>query len=131
AWLFATYSAAGKGRSPEQHYACMPIDELCALPVPAIAADDAVLFLWVYDPMLREALQLIDAWGFRFKTVGYIWIKTVSPSLRDGLLPFRMSTGYHTRKGAEQCWIATRGRGYTRLSKAERQVVHAPLREHS
>ena len=43
----------------------------------------------------------------------------------------RRNLGYHTRSGAEQCWLATRGRGYRRISKSEPQVVFAPVREHS
>ena len=130
-WLFRTWSPAGEGRSPARHYACLDMTALADLPVGTLAAENAVLFLWVYDPMLPDALQLIEAWGFRFVTVGFVWVKKVSASLRDGLSPFRIGTGYHTRKGCEQCWIAVKGRGYARLSRGEPQVIHAPLREHS
>ena len=53
----------------------MSIDELCALPVEALAAKDCLLFLWATFPMLPEALQLIRAWGFTFKTVAFVWLK--------------------------------------------------------
>ena len=53
----------------------MSIDKLCALPVETLAAKDCLLFLWATFPMLSEALQLIRAWGFTFKTVSFVWLK--------------------------------------------------------
>ena len=53
----------------------MSIDELCALPVESLAAKDCLLFLWATFPMLPEALRLIKAWGFSFKTVAFVWLK--------------------------------------------------------
>ena len=52
----------------------MGIDELCALPVETLAAKDCLLFLWATFPMLPEALRLIQAWGFTFKTVAFVWL---------------------------------------------------------
>jgi N6-adenosine-specific RNA methylase IME4 len=92
-----------------------------------------VLFLWVVQPQLPEALRLIEAWGFTFKTVAYCWVK--NKGNQDRLFyageDVRKGLGYHTRSGMEQCWLATRGKGYSRLSKSETQVVFSPLREHS
>ena len=53
----------------------MGIDALCALPVETLAAKDCLLFLWATFPMLPEALRLIKAWGFTFKTVAFVWLK--------------------------------------------------------
>lgn len=134
-WRFRTWSAEGQDRAPDQHYGTMDIADIKAQGVGAIAAPDAVLFLWVYQPMLREAFDVIEAWGFAYKTVGYIWIKTNGPADQGMLFvdqtTVRKGLGYHTRAGSEQVWIATRGRGYERLSKGEPQVVFAGLREHS
>jgi hypothetical protein len=74
-WRFATYSDKGKGRSAEAHYDCLTIDEIKALPVARWAARDAVLLLWATDPLLRRALEVIEAWGFTYKTVGLYWVK--------------------------------------------------------
>lgn len=57
-----------------RHYPAMRIDELCALPVSTLAADDAVLFLWVTSPLLAECFPVIDAWGFEYKT-SFVWDK--------------------------------------------------------
>lgn len=132
-WLFHAWSQRGEDRGAVQHYGCMDLDAIKALPVGDVAAADAALFLWVVQPMLPEALSLIAAWGFTFKTVGYYWIKIKGG--QDRLFyagdDVKKGLGYHTRAGAEQCWIATRGRGYERLSQGEAQVVFSPLRQHS
>ena len=132
-WQFKTYSDLGKDRAPDQHYVCTATEQLAALPVHAIAANDAALFMWVYQPMLKDAFALIEAWGFTFKTVAYVWVKIKGG--QDRLFyagdDVRKGLGYHTRAGTEQCWLATRGKGYERLSKGEGQVVFSPLREHS
>lgn len=133
AWWHKAWSIKGTGRSAEQHYQCMETDDICALPVKDWVAKDAVLFLWVVQSMLPDALRVIDAWGFKFKTVGYAWVKIKGKS--DRLFyageDVKMGMGHHTRAGFEQCWLATRGDGYERLSKGEPQVLFSPLREHS
>ena len=52
----------------------MGIEELCALPVADLAAPDSALFLWATFPQLPEALRLIEAWGFRYKSVAFVWL---------------------------------------------------------
>ncbi|TBW33373.1 adenine methyltransferase [Siculibacillus lacustris] len=134
-WSFRTWGEAGQDRAPEQHYPTMPLDEIMALPVGDIAANDAALFLWVYQPMLPEALRLIEAWGFEFKTVAFVWVKTSGPHGQGRLFwdeaDCRKGLGYHTRAGTEQVWLATRGKGYDRIDKGVGQTVFAVPREHS
>ena len=75
-WEFRTWSARGRGRSAERHYRSMlTLDEIKSLPVSEIAAPDCVLFLWATWPCLFAALDVIAAWGFNYKTVGYVFIK--------------------------------------------------------
>jgi N6-adenosine-specific RNA methylase IME4 len=57
-----------------KHYNSMSIEELCALPVNDIAEKDAVLFLWITSPKLNLFLQLMEAWGFEYKT-SFVWDK--------------------------------------------------------
>lgn len=132
-WKFRTWSETNQAKSPSRHYDLMEADEIRALPVAQWAAADAALFLWVVQSNLPEALALIEAWGFKFKTVAFAWVKLKGK--QDRLFyageDVRMGLGYHTRSGFEQCWLATRGDGYQRLVKDEPQVVFSPLREHS
>ena len=68
-WSFKTYSDKGKGRSPEKHYSVMTFKDIKDLPVNKIANDDSVLLMWVVDPLLDKAFEVINAWGFKYKTV--------------------------------------------------------------
>ena len=137
-WKFEHHSRRGEGRAAARHYPCMDLDALKALPVGDIAAPDCALFLWVVKTMLPEALDLIRAWGFTYKTVAFTWIKT-RPSGREF-----MGNGFWTRGNPEQVWLATRGHP-RRQSCGVRELledpcdwfedgpdaIYAHLREHS
>ena len=68
------YTQKGLQGAAEKHYPTMGIDELCTLPVADLAAPDSVLFLWATFPQLPEALRLIKAWGFTYKSVAFVWL---------------------------------------------------------
>ena len=123
AWRFQTYSAKGKlKKSAECHYATMTLEQIKALPVADLAAPDCALFLWATAPMLREAIEVMDAWGFEYKSHG-IWGKvTVRGRLAFG-------TGYRIRNSHEPWLIGTRGK--PKNTKGERSLLMAPLRDHS
>jgi len=126
AWSYENYSKKGTDKSAVQHYDCMTIDDIQNLPVEALAAPDAVLFLWVTDPLLQEGLATIEAWGFEYKTVAFTWIKHHE---KTGAEFFGL--GYFTRANPEMCLFATRGKPGRPKSKAVRQLLRAPIREHS
>ena len=69
------YAQKGLQGAAEHHYPTMSINELCALPVAELAAPDSALFLWATFPQLPEALRLIEAWGFTYKSVAFVWLK--------------------------------------------------------
>ena len=129
-WTFATYSRKGKGRSAEAHYDCMSLTDIMALPVIQWAADDCVLLLWTTDPLLEKAFEIIRAWGFTYKTVGFYWAKLnkPTPSVSDG--GFFTGLGFWTRANPELCLLATRGK--PRRKRADvRKLIVSPRREHS
>ena len=67
----------GLGKSPDAHYRTMTTEQLCALPVERLAAKDALLVIWVYDPLLPSTFDIARAWGFpTFVTVLFRWLKT-------------------------------------------------------
>lgn len=140
-WHFKTYSHRGKTKGAVEHYKTMTLADIKKLPVAEYAAKDAALFLWVVQPMLPEAMDVLRAWDFEFKTVAFCWVKmrkTWDTFLHE---PPKMGLGYHTRSGMEQCWLALRGRGYDKAPRGKdckphesngvEQVIFAPLREHS
>lgn len=107
-WPYATYSAKGKGRSADAHYDTMSIEDIAGLPVSSLAADDSVLFLCVTDPILDRAFEVIAAWGFKYKTVGFYWVKTLLRAGEcDGTLfgqtppRFALGMGHWTRANPE------------------------------
>lgn len=109
----------------ERHYPTMSIEELCALAVAGIAARDCALFMWATFPQLPEALRLIRAWGFQYKTVAFVWLKQnrKSPGWFYGL-------GFWTRGNAELCLLATRGHP-KRKSAGIHQFIISPIEQHS
>ena len=80
-WTYADKANAGE-RGACYKYPTMGIDEICALPVSSISADDSVLFIWGTWALLPECLRVIKAWGFEYKTVGFVWVKAIGKPQR-------------------------------------------------
>jgi N6-adenosine-specific RNA methylase IME4 len=59
-----------------RYYPVMPTAEICSLPIANLAATNAALFMWTTGALLPDAFRVIDAWGFRYKTVAFVWVKT-------------------------------------------------------
>ena len=121
-WRYANKGGQGVA---ENHYPTMSIDEICALPVADIAAENAVLFLWSTFPMLSEALRVITAWGFTYKTVAFVWLKQ-----NRRAKSWFYGMGFWTRGNAEVCLLATRGRPQ-RQSRSVHQLIVSPIEAHS
>ena len=124
-WHYRVYSKKGAGRSAESHYPTMTIEEIQALPVSELADKDCALFMWITFPLLKESLSVLSAWGFKFKTIAFVWIKQnrKSESLFWGM-------GYCTRANAEFCVLATKGKP-KRMAKNVHQVLVSHIEEHS
>jgi hypothetical protein len=75
-WHHASRSAKGQtARSPSAKYPTMPLEEIKRLPVAAVAARDAHLFLWTTGPHLPQAFEVLAAWGFRYSSIAFLWAK--------------------------------------------------------
>lgn len=124
-WQYKVYSKKGQGRSAESHYATMSIEDICKLPVDKISEENSVLFMWMTFRTLKEGLKVIEEWGFKYKTVAFVWIKRnkKTPSLFWGM-------GFWTRANAEICILATKGNP-KRISAKVHQVIISPIEEHS
>ena len=121
-WSYEMYAETGYAKSPDAHYATLSVDQIKALPVEALAARDCLLWLWAVGPMLPEALEVIAAWGFTFKTQGQ-WVKLT----KNGKQSF--GTGYILRNAGEPFLIATRGAPKT--SRSVRNTIYGLARQHS
>lgn len=129
-WRFEVWSGKGKARSADNHYDTMAADDIAALSIESIAADDCALFLWSCWPTLHDAFRLIETWGFTYKTCAFSWMKADPYRLfADDKTPFA-GMGYWTRANTEPCLLATRGKP-KRLNADVRQGIIAPRREHS
>lgn len=123
-WKMGTWSEKGATKKGARgQYDCQPLDWIKSLPVgDVLAAENSILWLWATNPMLPQALEVLTAWGFEFKTAGH-WAKRTT----HGKLAF--GTGYILRCAGEPFLIGTKGKPKT--SRSVRSVIEGPLREHS
>src|SRR4029079_7558673 len=106
----------------------LSVGEIKALPIGALADRDCTLLLWTTWERLPDALAIIESWGFSFKTVAFVWVKTTLSAehvtLAGGGLHW--AKGHWTRTNAEVCLLATKGNPL-RLAQDVHQVVLAPV----
>ena len=73
------YSQGGNTKSSrgiaKQHYPTMTTAEICALPVREIVRGGAACFMWATFPNITEAIKVMEAWGFTYKTAAFVWVK--------------------------------------------------------
>src|SRR5215831_17419581 len=74
AWDYGVHAQPDYHTEQRDHYPVMELEKICALPVKDWVENDAVLFLWVTSPILQKSFQVIDAWGFEYKT-SFVWDK--------------------------------------------------------
>lgn len=124
-WQYRVYSQKGQGRSAENHYHTMNIKDIMALPVDKIADKDCILFLWITFPCLKEGIEVMERWGFKYKTCGFNWVKRNKKKNT-----YFMGQGFWTRSNSEVCLIGTKGQP-KRVSKSVSQICDARIMEHS
>lgn len=124
-WQYRVYFKKGQGRSAENHYHTMNIKDIMALPVDKIADKDCILFLWITFPCLKEGIEVMERWGFKYKTCGFNWVKRNKKKNT-----YFMGLGFWTRSNSEVCLIGTKGQP-KRVSKSVPQICDARIMEHS
>lgn len=107
------------------HYDTMKIQDIKDLPVKELAAKDCVIFMWITYPMLKEGIELMEAWGFKYKTIGFQWIKL---NKKNGQKFFGL--GRWTRGNTEACFIGVRGKP-SRKSNSVSQIIEEVIGPHS
>jgi N6-adenosine-specific RNA methylase IME4 len=122
-WDYAGRQQHGKvkeNKSVEDHYNTMVLKDLKALKVPDICEPDALLFLWTSSPHLPQAIELMEAWGFEYKTIAFVWEKQ------------KTNPGYYTLSQCEICIVGKKGKiPSPRGSRKERQFLSAMRGKHS
>jgi N6-adenosine-specific RNA methylase IME4 len=115
------YRQKGRGAAAN-HYGTMSTANICDIPIRDIAADNAFLFLWATSPNIADALKVVDAWGFKYKSFAFTWIKLT----KDGRPAFGM--GSYTRSNAEVVLLGTRGRPQRVAKNVSSAVLSGRLR---
>lgn len=115
-WSYNDKQDTGMLGGAVKHYTTMPLDDICALPVPA--ADNAVLFMWVTSPLLEDSFKVINAWGFKYKS-SFVWDKVAH------------NMGHYNSVRHEFLLIATKGSCTPDVKKLYDSVVSIERTEHS
>jgi len=113
-----------KAGGAANHYSTMTLQEIKDLPVKDITEKDSILFLWATFPNIQVALDVVAAWGFKYKTIGFNWVKT-SKSGRPAI-----GVGHYTRANAEVCLIGIKGKPKV-VDHSISNIIMAPREEHS
>lgn len=119
------YNDQGCQGTMANHYKGMEIKDICKLPIKNITNNNCILFLWATYPMLKEALMVIEAWGFEYKSIAFQWIKLNKKNRK----PF-YGLGRWTRGNTEPCLLATRGKP-KRISANVFQLIQQSRTKHS
>ena len=107
------------------HYPLMTMDDIKTLPIKEIADENACLFMWATFPYLKGQLEIFRAWGFEYKTLGFLWVKLNS---KNGE-PF-FGVGFYSKSNAEVCLLGIRGR-LKPITNYISQIIVSPRRLHS
>lgn len=114
------HGSVKQNASAVDHYNTLPLSKLKLLNVKSVAEPDALLFMWTSSPHLDQAIELIKAWGFDYKTVAFVWEKQ------------KTNPGYYTMSQCELCLVGKRGGiPKPRGSRNERQFLSAMRGRHS
>ena len=106
------YTKSGTVKSVEDHYPTMTLEAMKALKVPNICKKDCLLFMWTSSPHLAQAIELMEAWGFEYKTIAFVWEKQ------------KPNPGSYTISSCEICIVGKKGKiPSPRGSRKERQFL--------
>lgn len=117
----------GGKKSAFLHYPVMQTTDIAAMPVRFLRAEWCTLFMWATFPVLPEALFVMEAWGFRYATIAFVWVKRCKKA-ND----YYLGLGNYTRANAEVCLLGTSGHCQKqRKSASVRQICDARIGQHS
>jgi len=113
-------------RTIERIYATMTIDQIKELPVKEITDKNCACFMWVTDSHLKDGIEVMESWGFKYKTIAFVWLKKTSTG--KTVLNFAP----HTLKSTEICLLGIKGSMKDfKKSNNVRQLIEAERKEHS
>ncbi len=110
----------------ESNYATMSMEQLKQLPIQNITNDNCILFMWATFPNLQQALDLMKAWGFEYKTVAFVWEKLD----KTNNTPKKYGLGWYTRSNCEIVMLGRKGK-FDRQSASIQQIIKSTISKHS
>ncbi len=124
-WEYRNSGSTKNSRgNAKQFYKTMPLEEIKNLPVNEISNENCWLFLWTTFPQIQNGLNVLSAWGFRFHTVAFTWIKkTVNQKDFVGM-------GFYTRSNPEIVLLGMKGK-VKPITHTVRNITYAQIQEHS
>ena len=124
AWDYRDKAKAGK-RGSSFKYDVMTVQDIMRLPVWNIADNNCVLFMWATAPLMQDALDVIKAWDFTYKTFAFVWTKRQKTSSK-----YAVGMGNYSKSNAEYVLVATRGHPKV-INDTVKQIIDTPRRKHS
>jgi N6-adenosine-specific RNA methylase IME4 len=122
-YSYFTWNKNNRGTA-EKFYDTLMMEDIIKLDVKSISSENCALLLWITSPYLFRMNEILDSWGFKYKSVAFTWIKkTVNNKLFWGM-------GHWTRSNPEYCLLATKGK-MTRVAKNVHSVIEHPVTKHS
>ena len=129
-WEYRQHGTTRKSRGNAlQHYRTMATENICKMPVREICEGGCVCFMWATFPNITEAIKVMEAWGFIYKTAAFVWVKKNRKNGRNF-----WGMGAYTRANVEVCLIGvTKGfrAGEQVRSHGVHQIIESPVEEHS
>jgi N6-adenosine-specific RNA methylase IME4 len=107
-------------------YPVMTTEDICKMPVGKLFGKNSIMLMWATYPMLPDALRVMAAWNFEFKTVAFTWVK-----LNPSGVGWHFGLGYHTHGNPEIVLLGTRGNGLSRMDNAIANLIIYPRGKHS
>lgn len=128
-WKYGSkhYQDGGRDFNPlHKYYESMDLSKIKELPVDKISAKDSALFMWVTDSHLPQGIEVLTAWGFRYVTIAFVWVK----QYKSGNFCYNFAPW--TLKSSEICLLGIKGQmGKHKKMNNVKQLVVAERTEHS
>lgn len=105
-----------KAAGIDDEYSTMTIQDMMDLDIPKICAENCLLYVWTTGPKLEEAFKLINAWGFKYSTVAYVWNKRVP------------NPGFYSMSQCEYVLVAKKGRAPPRRKNVNTRQYYEEVR---
>jgi len=131
AWQYKVRSKSGG--CADKYYMVSTLQEMKKFKVNELSSKNSYLFMWVTFPVLKEGLELMEAWGFRYITNAFTWVKrskNFKPN-ENNHNKFFFGLGYYTRGNPEICLLGKKGKGVKIQNKGIEQLTVTNLQEHS